>query len=172
MSNQQQAKPQPKINRVNPFGLNVPNGYEFTVSGTRTICMKPTAKIVDGKPGMAFPDYSDQVDIQKIVDSYAEETGLAYALRQINSGRLLPSQLADKGNAGADISQVADNVNDAHRQALASAEEAKKVAAALGVDHIDSKNIEQVVTRIIEQKLAAQLAAQKPAETPKTSEVK
>lgn len=184
MSNQQQQKPQEitevekkekrqvDFSRVNPFFINKPTSPDFVISGTRTICMKPTAKLVDGKPGMAFPDYSDQVQVQKIVDSYAEETGLAYALRQINSGRLLPSQLADKGTGGVDVSNVADNVNDAHRQALESAEEAKKVAAALGVDHIDAKNIEQVVTRILEHKLAAQVAAQKSAETQKTEEVK
>lgn len=142
------------------FALSKSNP-DFIISGKRTICMKPSAKILPEKPGMAFPDYSDQVDLQKIVDSYVEETGLAYAMRQINAGRLMPTQLNDKGDASVDLTLVPDNVNDAQRQAMATAKGAKQVAESLGIDRLDPAHIEEVVTRIVNERIAAQNAAAK-----------
>lgn len=159
-----QEQPKKEIKNPSPhvcgFALSQSNP-DYIIKGKRTICMKPTAKIVEDKPGMAFPDYSDQVDVQKIVDSYVEETGLAYAMRQINAGRLMPTQLNDKGDAGVDLTGVADNVNDAQRQAMDAAQGAKKVAEALGIDRLDPAHIEEVVTRIVNERIAAQQAAAK-----------
>lgn len=166
MSNQEQPKKETKMvskpipPHVCGFALSKSNP-DFIIKGKRTICMKPTAKIIPEKPGMAFPDYGDQVDMQKIVDSYVEETGLAYAMRQINAGRLMPTQLNDKGDAGVDLTGVADNVNDAQRQAMSAAQGAKKVAEALGIDRLDPAHIEEVVTRIVNERIAAQQAASK-----------
>lgn len=148
---------------ISPFSMK-DDGRPFCSCsfGKRKICMRPTAKVKEDEPGVAYPDFSDQVDVQKIVDSYKDQTGLEYALRQINSGRLLPSQLADKGTGSVDISEMPDNVNEAHRLALDESQKAKEVAAQLGLDSIDPAKIEKMVTDAINKKLAEQQAQQTP----------
>lgn len=142
------------VNRVKP-GEDIPNlDYEST------ICIKPVAKVVDGKPGATVPDFSDQVSVASLIDSYKNETGLAYAMRQINQGRLMPNQLADKGTGSADISEVADNVNDAFRDALEKSSDAKKVANALDLSNIDQKRIDDIVATAVKQKFDAYVASQ------------
>lgn len=156
-----QQTEKPAFVHVSPFNLK-DDGRPFCACkfGKRTICMRPTAKVKEDEPGVAYPDFSDQVDVQKIVDSYKESTGLAYALAQINAGRLMPSQLADKGTGSVDISDMPDNVNEAHRLALEDAGKAKEVAAQLGLDSIDPAKIEKMVTDAINKKFAESQAAQ------------
>lgn len=148
---------------VSPFALK-DDGRPFCACkfGKRSICMRPVAKVKEDEPGVAYPDFSDKVDVQKIVDSYKECTGLEYALRQINSGRLLPSQLADKGTGSVDISEMPDNVNEAHRLALDESGKAKQVAAELGLDSIDPAKIEKMVTDAINKKFAEAQVVQQP----------
>ena len=123
------------------------------------VCLKPVAKLVEDEPGLTRPDFSDQVSVQSIVDQNKDYCGIAYALRQINGGRLLPSQLFDDGKHGVDLSGVADNVNDAYRDAEKNLNDAQNVKDALGIQgNIDSKHIEEYINSVISQKLAAQAA--------------
>lgn len=152
-----------KITRVHasPFKLSrVQDDCVVHLRKDTTICIKPVAKVVEGKPGMTIPDFSDQVSVQKLIDSYKDETGLAYALRQINNGRLMPSQLMDKGDKGADVSEIPDNVNDAYRLSQATSAEAKKVADALGVTKLDQNNLDAQIAAIVEQKFKSLIESQ------------
>lgn len=128
------------------------------------ICLKPVAKLVEGQPGATEPDFSDKVSVESIVEQNKDYCGLAYALRQINAGRLLPSSLNDDGRGSVDLSNVADNVNDAYRQAEADVKNAKKVQNDLGLGLIDPKHIEEYVTKAVNDRIAAIQAAQSKKE--------
>lgn len=152
------------VDRVSPFPLSERQRTTPVAVRLRKdskICLKPVAKVIDGKPGMTVPDFSDQVTVQSIVDSYKDECGLAYALRQINQGRLMPTQLMDKGDRSGDVSNLPDNVNDAYQLAKASASDAEKVATDLGISHIDQAQLDKIVSDAVQRKFEAVIAANK-----------
>lgn len=128
-------------------------------------CQRPVAKMDPKTPGVTYPDFSDQVDVQKIVDASKDQTGLAYALRQINQGRLMPSQLADNAGTVSDVSALPDNVNDAFELAGAASLEGKKVADSLGIKALNEKDLEKIVSQAVEAKFAqAQAQSKKDGE--------
>lgn len=118
------------------------------------ICLKPVAKYDPKEPGLARPDFDNQVSVQEVISSYRDQTGLAYALRQINAGRLHPFQLNDNGKGGVDLRGLPDNVNDAYQVMNSSTAAATRVASRLGIAELDPQNIQKVVQDAIDKRIA------------------
>lgn len=144
------------VEHVSPFlvGRVDFSGSGLALPDDTMICLKPVAKYDPNEPGLARPDYDNKVLVQDVIESYKEQTGLAYAMRQINAGRLHPFQLNDNGKKGVDLSVLPDNVNEAHALAGSASAAAQRVAAQLGLDAVDPSKIEKLVTDAINKKIA------------------
>lgn len=161
-----------KVYYVSPFiGNDVrPVPGVVLLDDSSTFCQKPVAKYVESDPGNALPDFSDQVKVQEIVNQSASTCGLAYALRQINQGRLMPAMIADDGKHSVDLTIVPDNINDAYEQSLEAAKKAAKVRSDLDLNYVDPANIEKYVSDAVRRQVQAYMVSQQASKEVKSNE--
>lgn len=100
-------------------------------------------------------------DLDKEVQSFKDECGFAYVLRQIAAGRLSLSDVADDGKGSADITGMPETVNEACQAALAAQELGKQEAAKLGLKAFTEDELQSFINAEIKK---AQEAKYKPAE--------
>lgn len=141
--------------RISPFGGfdKTPRCSSLALPDDHLICFRPVAKADEKEPGLARPDFTKTDSLQALIESYKDETGLAYALRQINAGRLHPFQLNDNGKKGVDLTRVPDNINEARAAALASHDQAARLAKALGVDVVDPAHLDKSISEALAKKV-------------------
>lgn len=141
--------------RIAPFGGfdRRPRSYSLALPDDHLICFRPVAKADEKEPGLARPDFTKTDSLQALIESYKDETGLAYALRQINAGRLHPFQLNDNGKKGVDLTRVPDNINEARAAAMASHDHAARLAKALGVDVVDPAHLDKAISEALAKKV-------------------
>lgn len=141
--------------RIAPFGGfdASPRLSSLALPDDHLICFRPVAKADENEPGLARPDFSKKDSLQELIESYKNETGLAYALRQINAGRLHPFQLNDNGKKGVDLTRLPDNINEARAAAMASHDSAAKLAKALGVDVVDPAHLDKTISDALAKKV-------------------
>ena len=98
-------------------------------------------------------------DIDKEIQSYKDECGIAFVLRQIAAGRLSIDQIKDDGKSGYDVSDLPETQNDAFQQNEAIQEEGLKAAGDLGMKTYTEAELNEIVAKAIkaaaEQKAAA-----------------
>ena len=87
----------------------------------------------DKKTGSTHP-VEEKLDFQKMIESYKDEAGIDFMMKQVKLGALSLSSLADDGKHSADISNAPEHVDDAYQRAVVAKSDANKIYAALGVD--------------------------------------
>lgn len=87
----------------------------------------------DAKTGSTEP-VEEKLDFQKLIASYEDQAGIEYMIKQVKLGAVPLSALADDGKHSADVSGVADNIDDAYQNALVAKSDQDKILTALGLD--------------------------------------
>lgn len=105
--------------------------------------------VLDPKTGETKIDESDKLDLVELIQSYKDQCGVEFMLKQVKIGAIAPESLADDGNHSGDASMPLD-VNDAYRANLASKVDGAKLADALGLkeDELTEENIRKAIEAI------------------------
>lgn len=98
-------------------------------------------------------------DLDKEIQSYKDECGMAYILKQIAAGRLSADQIRDHGNEGADILGVPQTLNDANQLNLSAQEEGMKAASELGMKKYTEEEFQLALNKAIKEASAAKAAS-------------
>lgn len=97
-------------------------------------------------------------DLDKEIQSYKDECGMAFVLRQIAAGRLSVDQIRDHGNEGMDITGTPQSVNDASQLNLAAQEAGMQAASQLGMKVYTEQEFQAALQKEL-QKAASKQAA-------------
>lgn len=95
-------------------------------------------------------------DLDKEIQSYKDECGMAFVLRQIAAGRLSLRDLADDGKSGADVLGMPETVNEACQANISAQEAGKAAAAELGLKAFTEEELQNFINNEIKKAQAAQ----------------
>lgn len=95
-------------------------------------------------------------DLDKEIQSYKDECGMAYVMRQIAAGRLSISDIADDGKSGVDVTGMPETLNDACQAALVAQELGKQEAAKLGLKAFTEEELQSYINAEIKKSKEAQ----------------
>lgn len=84
-------------------------------------------------------------DLDKEIESYKDECGMEFVLRQIAAGRLSIDQIRDDGKSGQDITGVPETINEASMMKEAAIEYGLKEAAKLGLKTFSEKELNDYI---------------------------
>ena len=103
------------------------------------------------------------LDFQKLIESYKDQCGVEYMIKQVKLGAVQLSALADDGQHSADVSGVPETAADAYQAGLAASAELDGFAKALGVNlsGLSQKDAEALITGKLAEIYAAKDAAKK-----------
>lgn len=87
----------------------------------------------DPKTGSTIP-VEEKLDFQKLIESYADQAGIDFMIKQVKLGAVPLSALADDGKHSGDISGLSDNIDDAYQAAVVAKSDQNKILAALGLN--------------------------------------
>lgn len=97
--------------------------------------------------------------LDKEIQSYKDECGMAYVLRQIAAGRLSITDIADDGKSGGDITGMPETLNQACQDAITAQEIGKQEAAKLGLKAFTEEELQNFVNAEIKKAKEAQAKA-------------
>lgn len=100
-------------------------------------------------------------DLDKEIQSYKDECGMAFVLRQIAAGRLSITDVADDGKGGADVLGMPETLNQACQLAQEAIALGKEEAAKLGLKSFTDEELTAYVNEQI--KLAQEAKKAKDA---------
>lgn len=111
--------------------------------------IQPKPVLVEGT-GDTKIDITDKLDLVELAESYKDQCGVEYMLKQIKLGMAVPAQFADDGQHSGDASAFPDNAADAYQAALKANEQKKELAKQLGipVENLTEENIAAKVAEI------------------------
>lgn len=95
-------------------------------------------------------------DLDKEIQSYKDECGIAFVLRQIAAGRLSISSVSDDGKHSGDLVGMPETLNEASMLKVVAEEAGRKAAAEAGI-----KFTEADLQKLIQQEIAKAEAAKK-----------
>lgn len=90
-------------------------------------------------------------DLDKEIQSYKDECGMAFVLRQIAAGRLSIRDLADDGKGGVDVLGLPETLNDASQAALVAQQLGKEEAAKLGLKAFTEEELQNYINQEIKK---------------------
>lgn len=96
-------------------------------------------------------------DLDKEIQSFKDECGMAFVLRQIAAGRLSADQIRDHGNEGMDIVGTPTSINDASQLNMSVQAQGVKAAQDLGMKTYTEAEFQAALQREL-QKAAAKSA--------------
>lgn len=101
-------------------------------------------------------------DLDKEIQSYKDECGIAYVMRQIASGRLSIDQIRDDGKSGQDLMGLPGTINEASmlNDGLQSA--AQEEAGKLGIQ-LSEAALQEFIQKEIKKAAEAKAAANQEA---------
>lgn len=97
-------------------------------------------------------------DLDKEIQSYKDECGMAYVLRQIAAGRLSVDSIRDHGDEGLDVVGTPETLNEAHQLNVAIQEQGVKAAQDLGMKTYTEAEFQEAVNKAIKEAAAAKAA--------------
>lgn len=116
--------------------------------------------VLDPKTGETKIDESDKLDLYELIQSYKDQCGIEFMLKQIKLGIVTPESLADDGQHSGDVSGPMD-INDAYRAQLVQAEAKKVLADTLGIkDELTEEKIKARLAEIYGKADAPKVAAE------------
>lgn len=118
-------------------------------------------------PGETIVDTSDKLDLQKLINSYKDDCGFEYMMRQIKSGQATLADFCDDGKHGADVTGIPEYIGDVKSQLVdPKVEQNEQLLAALGIDPKDYKGDEALEKAVVAalKEIAAKAAAAKQTE--------
>lgn len=98
-------------------------------------------------------------DLDKEIQSYKDECGMAFVLRQIAAGRVSLSEIADDGKGSVDLVGVPISINDACQLANAALEAGKEEAAKLGLKAFTEEELQNYINQEIKKAQEAKAQA-------------
>lgn len=109
--------------------------------------------VLDPTTGETHIDESDKIDLVELAESYKDQCGLEFMLRQMKLGVVTPESLADDGKHSGDATYPTD-INDAYRALLEENDKKARLAAALGlkVDELTEEKITAAIAEINQKK--------------------
>lgn len=87
----------------------------------------------DPATGSTVPE-EEVLDFQKVIESYREQCGVEFMIKQVKLGAISLASLADDGQHGADIAGSPDNINDAYQAAVVGNDNIAGLEKALDVN--------------------------------------
>lgn len=90
-------------------------------------------------------------DLDKEIQSYKDECGMAFVLRQIAAGRMSIRDLADDGKGGVDALGLPETVNEACQANILAQEAGKAAAAELGLKAFTEEELAAFVNNEIKK---------------------
>lgn len=102
-------------------------------------------------------------DLDHEIQSYKDECGMAFVLKQIAAGRLSVNAIADDGQHGADLTGMPETLNDACQLNIAATEAGIKAAQEAGLKVFSEEELNAYIQQEIAKAQAAK-AAQASAE--------
>lgn len=97
----------------------------------------------DPETGSTKTNEEDQESVYALIQTYADQCGMAYIQKMIANGMLSPEKVSDDGNHGGDSTLPID-ANDAYRASLANDASIAKLESALGIKLGDDTTPEQI----------------------------
>lgn len=165
---------------LDPFGydtskLNIGRGYDFSKKPVKTKFLVDTIKpqfVKDEKgniTGDTVGEVVGQEDLEEVIRSYKDQTGMEYIMREVASGRRSLDSLADdvrkNGDFGGDFTRPT-MIAEAYplmQQDAQNAEHAKQLAASLGIT-VEELLKTKDFNALVKEKLGVKDNAQKEQE--------
>lgn len=116
--------------------------------------------VLDPKTGNTSVDESDKLDLVELIQSYKDQCGMEFMLKQVKLGVVGIESLADDGKHSGDASGPLD-INDAYRAQLIQAEAKRVLADTLGIkDELTEERIKARLAEIYGKVDAPKVAAE------------
>lgn len=116
--------------------------------------------VLDPATGETHIDCSDKLDLVELIQSYKDQCGIEFMLKQMKLGVVTPESLADDGQHSGDASMPLD-INDAYRAQLVQAEAKKILKDTLGIkDELTEENIKARLAEIYGKAEAPKVVAE------------
>ena len=97
----------------------------------------------DPETGSTVTNEDDKENVYALIQTYADQCGMAYIQKMIANGMLNPEKVADDGKHGGDVTLPID-ANEAYRASLANDASIAKLESALGIKLGDDTTPEQI----------------------------
>lgn len=155
MSEKKTDKPEKKIVYFHGFAYVPPEPSKL--DDKYLVQPKP---VLDPETGETKIDGSDKLDLYELTQSYRDQCGLEFMLKQMKLGIVAPESVADDGKHSGDASMPLD-INDAYRAQLVQNEAKKMLKDTLGIkDELTEENIKARLAEIYGKADAPKVEAQ------------
>lgn len=124
-------------------------------------------KVIVDEDGQPWPDESDTVDLDALIQTYKDQCGMEGAKRLLKQGLISAEDLADDGKGSYDGSQIPESAQDRANAAVAANKQLDAVKAKYGIQpgqELTDEQADALIKAYIEKNLDKFV---KPADTPK-----